>query len=113
MTDLQIVDKYIEGRGPFINPTAFNAIRNRGLVSIIDRLPNDNEEAKAIARARLSKTGKYTGDVEIESIAFIVYRLEDLRDTLAKTSMTEVETVLNIIAEIKEKTEELKNYLKQ
>lgn len=112
MTDLECVDNYIEKSQDFINPKLFREISQRGLVQIINLLPKDIREAKAIARARLSKAGKYFGDEQIDQIAGTVQRLEFLRGNLNSLSMTDCDKTFVILAEMKELSAFVKEYFK-
>lgn len=110
MTDLECVDNYIEKSRDFIDPKIFREINQRGLYQIINLLPNDAREAKAIARAHLSKTGKYFGDEQIDQIAGTIQRLEFLRANLNSLSMTDCDKTFVILSEMKDLSIFVKEY---
>lgn len=112
MNDLQAIDNYIEKTRSFINPKLFRDIEARGLYNIINLLPHNIDEAKAIARARLAAIGQYFEDEEISQIASTIRRLETLRDKLAKMRMTECNDVLEVVNEMAVLSIEIKNYYK-
>jgi hypothetical protein len=112
LNDLEAIDQYIINCRDFINPKLFRDINKRGLYKIINQLPYDRNEAKAIARARLAKIGKSFGDEEIDQIANTVQRMEFLRDQLAALQMTDADKVLAIVTELKTQAENVRDYFK-
>lgn len=77
MTDLELIDLYCEKCRDFINPKLYRDIVDRGLYNIVNHLPKDIKEAKAVARGRLYETGKYSGIQDIEEIGGLIMRLEN------------------------------------
>lgn len=112
MTDLELVDKYIEECTRFVHPMLLNDVIARGLYSVINRLPNNIEEAKAVARARLASMGKHFYDEEIDQIAGEIQRLEFLRKQLNSTTITDVDKLIPILTEMQTRAEFVKNYFK-
>jgi hypothetical protein len=112
LNDLEAIDQYIINCRDFINPKLFRDINNRGLYKIINGLPYDVNEAKAIARARLAKIGKSFGDEEIDQIANTVQRMEFLRDELSCLSMTDIDKVLPVVNELITQAEHVRDYFK-
>jgi hypothetical protein len=110
--DLEAIDQYIINCRDFINPKLFRDINNRGLYKIINGLPYDVNEAKAIARARLAKIGKSFGDEEIDQIANTVQRMEFLRDELNKIAMTDTDKVIPIVNELITQAQYVRDYFK-
>jgi hypothetical protein len=112
LNDLQAIDQYIENCRDFINPKMFRDINKRGLYKIINQLPYDRNEAKAVARARLAKIGKAFGDEEIDQIANTVQRMEFLRDELNKTPMTDTDKILPLVTELITQAEYVRDFFK-
>ena len=112
LNDLQLVDTYIEHCRNFINPKLFREIQKRGLYNIINHLPKNINEAKAIARARLSHIGKEFGDEEINQIANTIQRIEFLITQLNQTPVTDVNTTLPILRELIKHSETVRDYFK-
>lgn len=112
LNDLQAIDRYIEKCRQFVNPALLRDINRRGLYKIINYLPVDVNEAKAVARARLAKIGKSFGDEEIDQIANTVQRMEFLRDQLNGISMTDVDKVMPIVNELITQAERVRDYFK-
>lgn len=113
MTDLELVDKFCEECMQFINPAIFRQIQDRGLYDIINYLPKTTAEAKAVARARMAKQGKYFGDPEIDAIAGTIQRIEFLRKELNKISITDVHEILPILEEMITLSVYVKDYFKE
>lgn len=111
-TDLQLVDRYIDTCLDFINPQTLRAIQSRGLYNIINYLPMDKKEAKAIARSRLAQMGKFFGDDEIDAIAGKIQRLESLKKALGQMNMADAHKVLPLITEMKALSKEVLDYYK-
>lgn len=99
-TDIQLVDRYIDTCLRFINPAVFNEIRARGLYNIVNMLPKDKDEAKAVAYARLQAANKAFGDPEIDEIANNIQRLESLRKQLIGMNMADAHATLPILTEM-------------
>lgn len=112
ITDLELIDKYCETCLDFIDPKLFRDIESRGLYNIINLLPKNTKEAKAVARARLSKIGKYFGDEEIDQIANEIKRVEFLKNKLFDINMADADKVEPILKEMLERTVFIKNYYK-
>jgi hypothetical protein len=112
LTDLELIDKYCEECLAFIDPGIFREIRARGLYSIINMLPNNVNEAKAVARARMRERGKYFNDSEIDQIAGTVQRLEFLRQQLQQVNMSDAHVLLPILDEMKELAHFVSDYFK-
>lgn len=113
ISDLQLVDLYCEECRSFVNPKLFRQINDRGLYDIVNFLPKDIYEAKAIARARLMERGQYFGDPEIDEIAGKIQRLETLKKKLYGMNMTEVNITIPILDEMIELSEYVKDYFKK
>lgn len=110
MTDLELINAYIAT--PHVNPALFADIRRRGLYNIINFLPFDKKEAKAVAYARLAEKGKYIGNEEIQEIADKIDRIKSLKQDLEKTKESEVDKLLPILAEMKTLSEQVLDYYK-
>lgn len=77
LTDLELLDFYVEECYAFIDPRIFRHVNARGLYHIIDiGKTGSKAEMKAIIRAKLHLAGRYTGDPEIEAIAAVIYRIK-------------------------------------
>lgn len=79
LNDLEVVDLYIEKCQQFVNPRLLGEVTRRGLYDIINFLPHNRDEAKAVAYARLGKMGKVFNEPEIDHISAEISRLESLR----------------------------------
>lgn len=112
LNDIELVDTFIEQCRDFISPLLLRDIESRGLYNIINRLPNNISEAKAVARARLAKAGYYIGDPEIEQIAAWVKRLEHLRYLLSNLNLADADKTFPVIEEMATITQNLKDYYK-
>ena len=112
-TDIELVDEYIEKCAQFVNPRLLAMVTSRGLYNVINFLPGNRKEAKAVARARLAKIGKYFEDEEITQIANEIQRIEFLRCELMKLKATDVHKTLEIIEEMKTRSEFVKDYFKE
>lgn len=112
-TDIELIDEYIEKCSRFINPRLFAEVNSRGLYNIINFLPGDIQEAKSVARARLSKINRYFEDEQITQIANEIERVEFLRDQLNKTKITDVTKTLPILEEMINRSKFVKDYFKQ
>lgn len=112
MTDLELVNEYIEKCSRFVNPMLLGEVSRRGLYNIINYLPNDRKEAKAVAYSRLAKQGKVFGDPQIDQIAGVIERCEFLRTQLTKSKMTEADENIPILIELLEHQKFIINYFK-
>lgn len=84
MTDLELVDCYIETCMHFIDPRTLGKIQSRGLYNIVNFLGGaSKEESKAIARARLAQTGRYIGNPDIELMSGLVDRIRGLQKEMS------------------------------
>lgn len=112
ITDLELVDEFINKCREFINPKLLGEVTARGLYNVINFLPRNIDEAKAVARARMAKMNKYFGDEEIDKIAGQIQRLESLKSSLMNTSMTNAHEVKPILDEMQHFTNEILDYYK-
>lgn len=112
MTDLEMIDNFCETCLDIINPKTLRDICKRNLYGYVNLLPENVQEAKAVARARLSKNGKFFGDVEIDQIAGEIKRLEFLRSSLVTINSTDVHKIIPILKEMMERSEFILNYFK-
>ena len=113
MKDLELLDTFCEKCLDFIDPFIFRDIESRGLTSIVNYLPKDVNEAKAIIRGRLAKLGKAFGDPEIDQIANEIKRLESLRTKLITMNMADAHKVIPILNEMKDISYFLLSYYKE
>lgn len=111
-TDLELIDKWCETCLRFINPRMLREIKRRGLYNVINYLPNNEKEAKAVARARLAQIGKYFGNDEIDQIANEIQRVEFLKNKLIEINIADADKVEPILKEMLERTRFIKNYYK-
>lgn len=112
MTDLELLDQYCEKCIQFVNPFLFNEVKRRGLYDLINYLPNNTAEAKAVVRARLAAQGKYFDNEEIDYISQEISRLEALRNEMNTIRMTDVDKLIPILKEMRERSETVLNYFK-
>lgn len=112
MNDLELLDKYCETCLGFIDPFTFQEVRKRGLASIINKLPKNPVEAKAVVRGRLASMGRSFGDEQIDDIANYIKRLESLRSKLNSMNMADPHQVLPVLKEMQETSEMVLAYLK-
>lgn len=113
ITDIELVDQYCETCLEFIHPLTFREIEARGLYHVINFLPKNIQEAKAVARARLAKMNKFFDDHEITGIANTIQRVEFLKKELSQMNMADVHKTLPILNEMTELSEHIKNYFKK
>lgn len=113
MTDIELLDKFCETCLEYIQPATFRIIEKRGLAHIVNRLPQDINEAKAIVRGRLSKSGRYIGDPQIEQIADVIARLDQLRNELKILNLADVHKTLPVLQEMTDHSRFLKEYFKE
>lgn len=113
LNDLQLLDQFCETCLDFINPKIFREIEARGLYCIVNNLPGNVQEAKAVVRCRLAKIGRCYWDDEIDQIAHEIYRLEELRKKLNSISLTEVQETLPILDEMQFISQFVRDYYKQ
>ena len=112
MNDLELLDKYCETCLDFINPLLLRDVESRGLVWVINYLPSNVSEAKAVVRARLAKVGKAFGDPEIDQIANEIKRLEALRDKLNNMNMADAHKIIPVLEEMQQTSEFVLSYFK-
>lgn len=110
MTDLELLEKYVNECRDFVNPKLFREIDKRGLMRFVNYLPHDKLKANAVLKARLAKEGKVFGNEEIDQISSEIKRLEFLRKELANQNIADVDKTLPIINEMKTISEFLFNY---
>jgi hypothetical protein len=111
MTDLELLDKICENLH-FIHPLLYNDACRRGIAYLLEFLPYDKNEAKAIVRARLAAAGKYVEDEEIQQVQQCVNRMNFLQKQLSGANMADVHKTLPILEELSELSTRLKNYYK-
>ena len=111
-TDIQLVDEFIEKCSRFINPKLFREIEKRGLYDIVNMLPHNIDEAKVVARARLSKSNKFFNDEEITQISNEIERMYFLRNELQSMNIADVDKYIPLLNEWKNRAEFIKNYYK-
>ena len=104
LSDLELIDHYIDHCSSFIDPVVFRELNRRGLVWAINHLSGTKSERRSMTRARLAKKGYYVGEEEIEDIASKIRRAEVLRDELTAMNMADAKPAL-------EKVEQLKTFL--
>jgi hypothetical protein len=113
MTDLELVYKWCEECINFPNPLLLRDIEARGLYNIINYLPDDVEEAKAVAYARMLKAGKAFGDDEIDYIADRITTLEGMRVKLNETPITDSHKIAKYLDFMVVLNNEIKDYFKK
>jgi hypothetical protein len=112
MTDLELMDKFIEECRDFISPLLLRDIEARGLYNYINFLPSNINEAKSVLRARLAKAGKFYNDEEIDQVAGEIKRLEFLRIKLVGTNIADAHKTQPILKEMQEINTFLLDYYK-
>lgn len=112
MTDLELVDKYCEECRDFINPRLFKEIGNRGLYGIINMLPKDIREAKAVARARLATTNKFFNEPEIDAIAGHIKTLERLKNKFISINITDTNLLIPVLKDMLSEATFVNDYFK-
>ncbi len=113
LTDLQLVDLYIEKCRQFVNPRLFGQLNSRGLIPYVNFLPKDINEAKAVARARFAERGKFFGEAEIDDIAGRIDNLKRMRDEFNSLKITDVDKLLPILVRMTETATDIRDYFKQ
>jgi hypothetical protein len=113
MTDLDLVYKWCETCLDYPSPFLLRDIEARGLYSIINYLPNNIEEAKAVAYARMLKAGKVFGDDEIDYIADRIRKMEELKRIMTMTPATDSHVIAKILRSMTMVNNEIKDYFKQ
>lgn len=113
LSDLQLIDAYIERCQRFVNPYLLRQIMNRGLYNYINYLPGDIAEAKAVARARLVKAGKYFDEPEIDAIFQEVNRVTFLLKQIQSTSVTDVNKTIPLLEEMLTRSQYIRDYFKE
>ena len=112
MTDLEFVDHYIEQCRQFVNPRLLGEASRRNVVRFLNYLPSNIDEAKAIARARMSKAGKYFGEEEIDKIAGEITELEKCRKQLNEINLAEAHLIVPILEKMQQHAVFVKDYFK-
>jgi len=110
MSDLELLDLYCETCFPFIDPRVINPIQQRGLYSIISTLSGTLAERKAEVRAKLSQSGKYTGDPEIEQIASIVERIKRVQKQIAVADPAQANNIIMLCETLTNVAGRLQNF---
>lgn len=113
MTDLEFVFHYIEQCRQFVNPRLLGEANRRGVVRFLNYLPNNIQEAKSIACARMSKEKKYFGEEEIDKIYGEINRLESLRKELNVLNLADAHEVIPILEKMQAHSLFVKNYFKK
>lgn len=113
MTDLELINRFCETSLEFINPLLFKDIQERNLVDIVNRLPRNKEEAKAVAYARLYESKRVFGDPEIDEIGGNIRRYEILRKKLTITDPTDVHKTVPLLEEMIGISLFIKDYFKK
>jgi hypothetical protein len=113
MTDLELVNKYCEECLDYVSPLLFRDIERRGLGPIINYLPNNVEEAKSVAYARMQKAGKAWGDPEIDKIAGEIQMINAKLKELNAASTTDVHKTIPILQEMLVRSQLIRDYFKQ
>lgn len=113
MTDLELLDFFIDECTSFIDPRIYRHISNRGLSWIIKTgLTNSREENRAIVRARLASTGRYIGHPEIEHIAAVVDRIKATQKEISTVDPTDPKRLIELAARLSSLSEEVANFYK-
>lgn len=114
MTDLQLIDWFIDSGGASMpDPRIFRHIMQRGLLWVVNTgLKGSHDEQKAIVRARLSTTGRYTGDPEIEHIAACVERIKAVQKEVASVDPTDASRVIELCGRLARLSKELIDFYK-
>ena len=112
MTDKEVIEKWVETCLNYIDPFLLREVEKRGLYPIINKLPSNKIEARAVAYVRLQEAGKVFGDAEIDYIAGNVKELERLRDQLNQVSMTDAHRVSALLSEMQSTALNVLNYFK-
>lgn len=89
MTDLEMIDLYIDFDNVAPDPRILQHLSSRNLVWTVDYNTGTKQERKAQARARLADKGKYIGDPEIEQIADKMSRIKILQEHIYYTRPSE------------------------
>lgn len=110
MTDLELLDEYVDNGTNFIDPRLFRKIQKRGLYRFVNGLPKNEKQAKAVLMARLAEANKVFGDDEIDDIANKIERLEFLKNKLSNINMANPHKALPLINEMKELSEMVRDY---
>lgn len=112
-TDLELVNQYIETSLEFIHPVIFREIQNRNLYDIVNHLPKNKDEARAIAYARLAKAGKVFNDEEIDKISGVISNIDRLKKQINETASTEVVKLVALLNEMLDDANYVKDYFKK
>lgn len=112
LTDLELLDLFIDKCGRFVNPKILGAVNRRGLVKYVDYLPRNTKEAKAIMRSRLSQDAKYWDNPEIDEISGKIENLKRLKTNLDKVKITDVDEIIPILKNMLETAGFVNDYFK-
>lgn len=112
MTDLEFVDHWIDN-SEFINPILFRELRDRGLYHITNYLSGDRNEKRAIARARMAKSGHFVGEPEIEEIAGHIDQIKKLQAEIFNAENTDILKLLEAAKKLNYHAEFVRNYFKE
>ncbi|HFK5565277.1 TPA: hypothetical protein ACG0AB_000756 [Elizabethkingia anophelis] len=112
LTDLELLDLYIEECRRFVNPRLLGAVNGRGLVKYVNYLPKDIKEAKSVLRSRLSQNEKYWGNSEIDEISGKIDNLKRLKKDLDKINITDVDELIPVLKNMLQTSESVKDYFK-
>lgn len=112
MTDLELLDKWCDNTSGFVDPFLLREVESRGLYHIVNHLPSNREEGKAVVRARLATEGKAFGDDEIDKISGTIHRIEFVQKELGKVSMSDPQKTIPILDEMKELSIYVRYYYK-
>jgi hypothetical protein len=112
-TDLELVYKWCETCLDYVNPLLFRDIEQRGLYNIITHLPDNVEEAKAVAYSRMLKAKLVFGDDEIDYIADRIRSLEKLKETINSLRVTESHKLEYFLGKMLVINNEVLNYFKE
>lgn len=96
MTDLALLDYYVDEGGNHADPRIFNKVRERGLARYVMNLGQDRRENKALVRAALAQAGRYVGDAEMELIASTVERIKSLQKRIAAADPTDAQELSSL-----------------
>ena len=114
MTDLEVVNLYVDKCMDFIDPRIFQEIRNRGLYDIINFLPKvSKEEAYAVAYTRMIKAGKAFNDSRLDVINGLLKKIEIAKNKLQTIETSELQTIIEISYEMQYDANIIINYFKE
>lgn len=114
MTDLELVNLYIDKCFDFIDPRIFQEIRNRGLYDIINYLPKvSKDEARAVAYTRMIKAGKAFNDPRLDIINGLLKKIDIAKKKLQTIETSELQTIIEISYEMQYDANRIINYFKE